>query len=62
MDTAIHIYGSISVAGIIAIIGILLNQHKVWVRMKDYVNTLWYERCENRIPKERFVAVDGNGK
>lgn len=27
------------------ILGFTLKQHKVWVRLKDRVNTLWSDRC-----------------
>lgn len=28
-----------------AILGLLLNQHKVWIRLKDRVNTMWRHHC-----------------
>lgn len=45
---------------IAAILGLLLQQNKVWTRMKDRVNSLWKEYCDEKdIP---FVSLDGNGK
>jgi hypothetical protein len=38
---------------------VLLDQHKVWVRLKDRVNSLWSDRCEEK--GERYVPLD-NGK
>lgn len=32
-------------AGIATILGLLLREHKVWIRMKDRVNQLWRDRC-----------------
>lgn len=45
--------------GIVVIVALLLQQHKVWVRMKDWVNELRAEYCERHdIP---FTPLD-NGK
>lgn len=43
----------------VAVLGILLNQHKVWIRVKDRVNTLWQDYCDHK--KVPFIPLD-NGK
>jgi hypothetical protein len=43
----------------IAVLGIVLNQHKVWVRMKDRINSLWYKHCKET--GDRYTPLD-NGK
>lgn len=41
----------ISAGGVLGIIGYILWYHKIWVRLKDRVNDLWYEYCvEKKIP------------
>lgn len=37
-----------------------LHEHKVWIRAKDRLNTLWSKHCKET--GERFVSLDGNGK
>jgi hypothetical protein len=44
---------------VFAILGILLHQHKIWIRVKDRLDSLWAKRCEET--GERFVPLD-NGK
>jgi hypothetical protein len=36
----------LTLGGIVMILGMLLKQHKVWVRLKDRVNTLWRKHCK----------------
>lgn len=45
-----------TLVGIFGVLGILLNQHKVWIRMKDRLNTLWKEHCKQT--GEDFVRLD----
>jgi hypothetical protein len=35
----------LTLSGIVVILGVLLKQHKVWVRLKDRVNSLWRKHC-----------------
>ena len=42
-----------------ALVGFALREHKVWVRMKDRVNSLWYHRCKET--GEKFIPLE-NGK
>ena len=46
--------------GIVAILFFILQQNKIWTRMKDRVNSLWREYCHEK--KIDFVSLDGNGK
>lgn len=39
-------FHGLTFGGTVLILGILLNQHKVWVRMKDRLNTLWKKHCQ----------------
>lgn len=39
-------FHGVSLAASLAVLGIILKQHKVWVRMKDRVNQLWYSHCK----------------
>jgi len=50
----------LTLGGICAILLLLFNQHKIWVRMKDRVNELWREYCERH--ETVFISLDGNGK
>ena len=38
------------------ILGILLKQHKVWIRIKDRVNTLWAKHCQET--GDNFVPLE----
>lgn len=42
LATAFH---GVSLGTSIVMLGLLLNQHKVWVRMKDRLNQLWRRHC-----------------
>jgi hypothetical protein len=42
--------------GIVMILAVSLRQHKIWTRMKDRLNTLWYHHCEAK--GEPFVPLD----
>lgn len=33
---------------LVFITGLLLKEHKVWVRLKDRANTLWHDRCREK--------------
>lgn len=35
----------ITLAGVLTILGILLKQHKVWVRLTDQMDSLWKDFC-----------------
>ena len=49
----------LSLATTVAILTILLNQHKIWVRLKDRVNDMWADYCASHdIP---YTKIDGNG-
>ena len=37
----------------------VLKQHKVWIRVKDRINTLWHKHCEET--GDQYVSLD-NGK
>jgi hypothetical protein len=41
------------------VLGVVLNQHKVWIRVKDRLNTLWAKHCKET--GDKFVSLDGNG-
>lgn len=49
----------LTLTGVCTIIGMLVHQHKVWVRMKDRINTLWYHHCVTK--SEPYVPLD-NGR
>lgn len=50
----------LTLAGILFIVTMLLNQHKVWTRMKDRMNDLWQAYCsEKQIP---YVPLDNGNK
>ena len=49
----------ITLAGIVCIIGILLKQHKVWIRLKDRMNSLWRKHCKEI--GEEYVPLE-NGR
>ena len=57
--TAIHIVQTIVSLPIAWLCIKILTQHKIWVRMKDRVNTLWASHCEKT--GDRFISLDGNG-
>lgn len=44
----------------ILIVSILLKEHKVWTRMKDRVNQLWFDRCHSK--GDRFVPLENGNK
>jgi len=48
-----------SFGGIIFIAGILLREHKVWIRIKDRINQLWKDRCDER--GDNYVPLE-NGR
>ena len=48
----------VTLASTLTIIGILLKEHKVWIRMKDRLNQLWMDRCKAK--GDDYVAL-GNG-
>lgn len=49
----------VSAGGVITIIGIMLREHKVFVRMKDRLNTLWHDRC--KVKGDDYVPLE-NGR
>ena len=60
METAItQVVHWATLGGVVTLLGFAMRQHKVWIRMTDYVNTLWSDRCKER--GDRFVSVE-NGK
>ena len=38
----------LTLGGIVLIVGLSLKQHRVWIRLKDRVNQLWYDRCHEK--------------
>lgn len=51
---------SLTLGGIVFIAGLLMREHKVYVRVKDRLNTLWHDRC--RIKGDDYVPLDnGHG-
>src|SRR5579859_2476866 len=50
-----------TLAGVLALLGMALQQHKVWVRLKDRVNSMWYRHC--RDTGEKYIPLEnGNGR
>lgn len=49
----------LTTVGVFSILGVVLKQHKIWVRLKDRVNTLWSDRCEKK--NELYVPLE-NGR
>jgi hypothetical protein len=45
-----------SLASSVLILGILLNQHKVFIRMKDRLDVLWHKHQEEK--GEPFIPLD----
>lgn len=45
-------------AGIFAILGIVLHQHKVFVRMKDRLNVLWRKHLTDAGRPEEYVPLE----
>ena len=45
---------------VLTILFLMLNQHKIWVRMKDRINSLWKEYCTAH--EIDFTRLDENGK
>ena len=43
-------------SGVLTILGVVLKQHKVFVRMKDRLNTLWFHHCEEK--KEPYIPLE----
>jgi hypothetical protein len=43
----------------LAVLGVVLREHKVWVRLKDRVNTLWQRHCATT--GDAFIPLE-NGK
>lgn len=43
----------------LAILCILLREHKVWIRLKDRLNQLWKDRCDSR--GDNYFPLDENG-
>lgn len=41
---------------VIFIAGLVLREHKVYVRVKDRLNTLWHDRC--RAKGDDYVPID----
>jgi hypothetical protein len=39
-----------------AILGFTLKQHKVWIRMKDRMNTLWHEHTKKT--GEKYIPLE----
>lgn len=35
----------LTLGGIVLILGLLFKQHKIWTRMKDRLNQLWFHHC-----------------
>lgn len=56
LDTILH---AATLVASSACLGILLREHKIYVRIKDRLNTLWYHYCKTR--EEPYVPLD-NGK
>lgn len=50
----------VSTVGVLAILGITLNQHKIFVRMKDRLNVLWFHHCKSK--DEPFTALENGNK
>lgn len=49
----------LTLGGIVLILGLLLKQHKVWIRMKDRVNSMWRKHCHDN--NEYFEPLE-NGR
>jgi len=58
MTTELTFHG-IQIGLLVFLISLVLSQHKIWVRMKDRLNSLWYEHCKSK--NEKFVSLE-NGK
>jgi hypothetical protein len=43
----------------LTVLGLVFTQHKIWVRLKDRVNTLWGKHCEKT--GDPYVPLE-NGK
>ena len=41
------------------LVGFALKEHKVWVRLKDRMNTLWAQHCEKT--GDKYIPLE-NGK
>jgi len=50
---------SLQLAVSVSILGLVLTQHKIWIRLKDRMNTLWSDRCKKT--GDRYVPLE-NGK
>lgn len=55
-STFANVTHGLTLVGIFGIGGMLLREHKVFVRMKDRLNTLWYHHCVEK--KEPYVSLD----
>lgn len=49
----------VTLAATLAVLGVVLAQHRVWTRMKDRINDMWKEYCDSK--KIRFTTLDENG-
>jgi len=46
----------VTTGGVLLLLGIALKQHKVWVRMKDRMNSLWRSYCKEH--DEHYVPLE----
>ncbi len=56
LDTILH---SLTLAGTVAILMLMLREHKIYIRIKDRLNTLWYHHCKEK--GDPYTPID-NGK
>ena len=49
----------VTLGGIIALCGFAVHQLKIWTRLKDRVNTLWFHHCDEK--GEPYTPLE-NGK
>lgn len=49
----------IQLTATLSVLGVVLKQHKVWTRMKDRLNTLWYKHTKET--GDKFIPLE-NGK
>ncbi len=52
-------FHGVQLAVSISVLGLVLTQHKIWIRLKDRVNTLWGKHCDET--GDKYVPLE-NGK
>lgn len=51
-----EIIHSVSVLSNLGVLTLLVKEHKIWTRLKDRVNNMWFEYCQNH--DIQFEKVD----